>query len=446
MAVSRERSVKGLTPGGFSADARWVAVQHAGAAAFGLLLQVVLARLLRPSDYGPYLLAVSISTAAAYLCTLGMPTASVRILSVRETEGPTATSFLLRALLVVSIGSAIAIVALESPSGTRLIAGLIESTANASDARIGIAALLVSKCVQMLVTEAFRGLNQMRSSALIGGLLPPVISIITIVLLRLSGQSVSLLQALLITSGSILAVSLVGGLISWPRPSPRIARLSIRTVLVSYGLPLSVYQVAIYGLTQIDIWVVANQFDDHVLAVYGVAARTAGLLGAPLAIVTQAMMPRVAAASSDTEVSERWGSLIRRSTLMVFAVVLLAVAVLLVWGPSILGLVFGHDYRSAWPLLIVLSVGQLANTICGPCAAVLLMRGHMKVVAVASLFTTLQIAATGTLVSAKGPLAVAAVASVSLACLNVGLMLLAYKRTDILTFAKSPFHLGAHRA
>ena len=50
----------------------------------------------------------------------------------------------------------------------------------------------------------------------------------------------------------------------------------------------------------------------------------------------------------------------------------------LLLGSPILGLAFGDFYRDAWPVLAILSIGQLVNVWVGSCGYLLVMTGHQR--------------------------------------------------------------------
>lgn len=55
-----------------------------------------------------------------------------------------------------------------------------------------------------------------------------------------------------------------------------------------------------------------------------------------------------------------------------------ALAVFLLGGRQLVGLVFGPEFKAAAPLLIILTAGYLGNVIAGPCGTILAMTGHER--------------------------------------------------------------------
>lgn len=55
-----------------------------------------------------------------------------------------------------------------------------------------------------------------------------------------------------------------------------------------------------------------------------------------------------------------------------------ALAIFLFAGGRLIALVFGAEFSSAAPLLVILTAGYLGNALCGPCGTVLAMTGHER--------------------------------------------------------------------
>jgi len=110
-----------------------------------------------------------------------------------------------------------------------------------------------------------------------------------------------------------------------------------------------------------------------------------------------------------------------------------------VFGRKILEVIFGAEYRAAYPLLCILAAGQLINLAVGSCGQVLMMTGHQKtlmkislLVVVASIALAIPVAGT------YGVVGVAALFSISTVVQSVVTLLAVKQKLGIWTMARAP--------
>ena len=111
--------------------------------------------------------------------------------------------------------------------------------------------------------------------------------------------------------------------------------------------------------------------------VYRVAAAVSALVTLPLMAVHMPLAPAVARA----HVKQKRGELQRMLTTTVrWAFVgCLPIVIAIVWvGDWLLGVVYGQDFATAYPVLAVLALAQLFNVAIGSAGIVLQMTGHQR--------------------------------------------------------------------
>lgn len=114
---------------------------------------------------------------------------------------------------------------------------------------------------------------------------------------------------------------------------------------------------------------------------YSVAAKAATLITFILAGANAALAPSFSRSFAAGQL-ERMLVTLRRATALVLLTSLPIVLVLMIWGRPLLSL-FGSGFASAYPPLLVLSIGQLMNVATGPVGQLLNMTGHERDTAVA---------------------------------------------------------------
>lgn len=121
------------------------------------------------------------------------------------------------------------------------------------------------------------------------------------------------------------------------------------------------------------------------VAYFKVAMHAMTLIAFGLSSVNTVIMPDIARSYKEGDVSKTQQLLtssVRISSL--FSV--LMVTLLLMYGKELIGLLFGAEYLPAYPLLVILSIGQLFNVLMGSVGLVLNMTGNEKLALKSSIY------------------------------------------------------------
>src|SRR5690606_34719639 len=105
-------------------------------------------------------------------------------------------------------------------------------------------------------------------------------------------------------------------------------------------------------------------------------------------------------------------------------------------GKQILEFIFGPNYGSAWLVLVILSIGKLANSLTGSCGYLLLMTGHQKYALYSVLIVgSITLMSAILTVDAYGVVAVACCFSLGMFVQQMSLYVKARRELAISTFA-----------
>lgn len=156
---------------------------------------------------------------------------------------------------------------------------------------------------------------------------------------------------------------------------PRQDRTSWRAMAFPVLL-ISGFNVA---LSQTDTVMVGLLRDTTDAGVYALAARLASLVSFMLVSAGAVAAPMVATYHSSGE-RHRLQRLLQVATLIVALYAIPASALLIVGGRWALGW-FGEPFVGGYLALVILVVGQLVNSLCGPVGIILVMTGHQRLVA-----------------------------------------------------------------
>ncbi len=422
------------------AGAGWSLAGRVVVAASGLVAGAALTRLLPAAQMGTYLLASSIVVFVALIVGAGVNQLCVRYVAEYLAQGePARARWALRALLrlglVCATGGAVSFAAV-----TTVLAGSIGGS-ELAPLGVLLGAWVLVTAVQALICDSFRGLADIRAASLYGGPLASVLVVAALLALLASGHAIGVAGAVLIAV--VAAVfSAVGGALALrrrvqrlPAPPPAgVDRLRAPRVF-RVSLPLVLTTALLLVLSSADLWLLGASRPAAEVAAYGVAARTATLVGMPLLVIYGVLPPLIAGMYARGDLA-RLERLLRTAAMAAAAPAVLLTALFAVVGGPILALVYGEHYRTGALTLAVLSAGQAVSVLTGVCGQVLAMTGHQAVLWKITAGTVLGTVALLVLtVPAWGAPAAALVAASGLAVQNLGMAMAARRLTGLSTLA-----------
>jgi O-antigen/teichoic acid export membrane protein len=393
------------------------------AAFSGLLVAMLVTRQLSQPDAGHYFLLLSLVSVAALALGGGLNFSVVKLIAEAQAQGRRA-----RALGVIdlSVRSAVAAallagVLLALPAVRAL---LVEWLGH--DGRLPWMALwlwMVATAWQTLLAEIFRGLQNLFLASLFSGAASAVMSVLLLTAFDWLVPA-SLFTVVVAIAAATLASTAIAAACLWRTRGPlgtsveRDARLLWQT-----SAPLWVTQLTLLVLLQADIWILQGAGDSAEVALYGTAVRMTVLLTLPLTVLNAALMPVISARHALARHAELQ-RLLRDVASLAALPAGLAVLVFAAFGGALLAVLFGDAYRAAAPLMLVLSLGQLVNVLCGSAGYTLMMTGRQRdmmwiTIAAGALTIGLGLAA----VRSHGALGVAWASAVGLALQSVAMWL-----------------------
>lgn len=412
----------------------WSGVGYPLNAGLLFLSQVLVAQLVAPSEYGSYTVAVSVFTVAALIAQLGLPHTLLRRAAAALSRGneSEARHEITSALLIATGAAIVCGILLGSPLGEEFFkATFPRLTLAAVAALIGIKSAL--RVIENIVPEILRSFRDYSKATIFGQLLTNLLFCLALGVVMATTTDASVEDVLLI-SALASALALVPGLVAVATKlrGPRTSRPSIRGS-VEPALWLSTVGLAFIG--QLDMLVVGSLGNRHDAALYSAAFRLALLVGLPLVAVNQVVTPLIAGWHAQKQPQR-----IERTVRATAGIALVGAAaigiVYLVAGHFLLETLFGSFYNDAWTVLVILTVGQVAQTYAGSCGFSLLMTGNHRAYAgiiAVSVPMTLVLQVVGYKIGGIEGLAVATAVMLSLQ--NVAQLIVVRRRAGFSTSA-----------
>lgn len=389
---------------------------------------VMLARFMGSENYGLYGLLLSVATVS---CS-GV-VRSISVLLVRELAGARALkknsqmigiiTMIALLVLIVIIISAILINVLPAfdiavPNNLLLIIGLM----------LGLS----------MIGSLLRGLKRTASGLFVEQAARPLFLILAIFYI-INGDwttlSISFEQGVEVLIIALLcAIILGGGLLvkAWPAGLFQ-SGFTIDSRWIIKSLPLLLVLGYSQGISvQLPILMMGSMVEPTVIGNFRVADTMAGLISLTLIAANVALGPRIAALNAKGDMQEL-EHLIRIAASVICCVAIPLALVFMIFGTSLMPLIFGEEYMSAAGYLPVLCLAQVINSFCGPVMLALNMLGEEKENIKAIMFSLLLTLFIGWfLIDAYGGLGAAWAKTAGLAGWNFYLVWALYKNKNIL--------------
>jgi O-antigen/teichoic acid export membrane protein len=405
-----------------------------------LAATALLARLLSQEGLGAFGLAFSFATAGAMVAQLGVQQAVVRL--VAESMGSQRPGRARAAIRLVfrycTLGNGLVAVPLLMGGGSFLALRLWDSPLLASS-MVGIVVWIVAWSYQVLVSETFRGFQDLRSATIFGGVITWALAALLLGALGVAGGRVTLQRIILVLVVST-GISLIFATISLRRrvrQLPAGERLAARE-LTSLAAPMWINALTAFALTQADLWILGAFVAKEDVAVYFSATQLVALVSMSLMLVNLVVPPFIADLYARGE-HRRLQRILRNTATVAGIPALVVLAAFVLAGGPILSLVYGPAFGRGATVLALLSLGKLVNVGTGSCGVTMSMTGHHTALMTITVITsTLTVGGCLLVVDGFGMPGVAAVVCGGTILQNVAMWLETRRRAGIWTHMGLP--------
>lgn len=250
----------------------------------------------------------------------------------------------------------------------------------------------VPQMVSRIISSTLIGYGKLWQSNLVNETLSVAVTGFFLVLLWLLGLEINTINTAISYAGSrvvVMGVMLVV-LTTYNKGNFRkIARRPdyIGREMLAMGFPLLIANAALLVSSNADIVMIGWLSSAREVGLYSIASRLALLTNFLLQITTSAVAPKIAVLFRDNRVEEL-EAMIQKITIILVVTGVIPMVLFIVWGKPILSL-WGNEFSSAYPALVILAVGQFVNISTGPVGNLLIMTGSEKTVGNITMFTVL---------------------------------------------------------
>lgn len=154
-----------------------------------------------------------------------------------------------------------------------------------------------------------------------------------------------------------------------------IKRLGFRKIILQ-SYPMAISALSYFLMQSVDVLLLSKYDTFENVAYYSVAVKLATVTALALQSVNIIIAPKIAEIFNNND-KNSLNKLVKNSARLIFAMSLPALAVLALFSNFVLSL-FGENYTLARTSLLILLLGQLFNSLCGPVAIYLNMTGKQN--------------------------------------------------------------------
>lgn len=404
---------------------------HAFGAIMALALNLVLARILNVSEYGYYVFALAWVMVLAQLCRLGFHNSLIRFAASYRSasDWPGLRGLVIRSTEIVvgvSVITGMGLAGMAILLSERLPDGQVQALVVGGVVVVPTALAGVTQAA----LKAYRspGLGILSESALRPALVLLLVLIITVTVgidTAATAMGVTLIAA---TGVLVISRKWVDTRIG---PDVRGVEPEYRTYhWLRASLPMLMMASMQMVMRQSDVIMLGALESTDAAGLYYPAARISQLGGFGLLSVSAI----VASLISEYHTRGDYRQLQRVLTMAAIgtsAVTGVAVLGLFVGGKELLGL-FGQPYVAAFPVLMILLSGQVANALCGPVGFLMAMTGNQdRAFVIVTLGACLNVTLNFVLIPQYGPVGAAAATAISTIFWNVTMLIDAVRKCGV---------------
>lgn len=406
-------------------------------AGLSFLLQILLARRVDQVEFGIYSYCVTLLMLFSSVGRFGLDLGLVKQVSTAELRNgnESANAWLLSTLIFTVIFSTI--ISLPLYLSAETISALIFKDTRYAPVVMIFISLVPLYSIMFLLAEGLRGKKATTTASTIQVLIIPSV---IISYLLLSNDSIGLIKiGYLYICGIIFGIVL--GVYSWfyllrPAPILKVSYIGLATIS-RYGLPYFIGSIGSIVLTWSDTLIVGMVSEPENIAAYYAACKIATLTSFVLISVNSIAAPKYAAlyASGDIKTLEKISQL---STLLVALLALLPALIFVIFADELMSL-YGKGYNTGSIYLIILTLGQYINVLCGSVGLMLVMSHNQSLMAKVYIISAILTCAVSYLLGKEfGALGVAVGTALGTAFWNVWMLILVKKKVGFWMFSFKP--------
>jgi O-antigen/teichoic acid export membrane protein len=404
--------------------------------AFGVLNQIVLAKILGANGVGEVILALSLVKISSQIAKFGMEETMMRFvpryLDQKDKEKLKGTIFFsIKFSFMISIALGLLIFFLTNFISIRVFHSEMLLKL------IPVVVLAIPAWVTRdVIAGILKGYRDAFKALLPENLISPSIRLILFLLLTLRGIS-PVYAVIAFVAGEICAALLSIIFLTRKLASLKTVRKeheNTKVLRVAYTIVFS--SLSMFLFTQTDLWILGMLKTTWEVGIYGVAAKLVFLIYFPM-IAFGSIIPPIFSSTYSSGNYNELNRVTRESTRWILSMAMPIILVLLFEGNIILRYFYGLEFEAGYIVIITLTVAYLISSSTGLVGYFLQMTGqHTLYMKLNIIFGLLNLVLNLALIARFGILGAAVATAFSIAMLEIVCTFIIYKKFTILSLAK----------
>lgn len=400
---------------------------------FNLSISLFLARSLGPDEYGVYVFVLSVITLLGIPIHFGVPNLLIREVAryhLQHEWGKLKGIIKFSNIFCVITTSIVLIFSIV------YINLFYENTNNSSF--VFYSGLIVLPLIGMnrLREAVLQGLRYVVIAQIPEKIIQPLFFLITIFIFRYYIELSALISMILYAFAALFSF-LIGVLLllkKIPKESYKYQSVYCKNQWFKSIIPLALISGLNVICCQTDIFMLGIFLSSDQVALYRVAFSGAALVIFTLTAGNAVISPYFSRFHNSNDI-DKLQSLALKSARVNFIIALPIVFVLIVFGETLLSLLYGHIYIKSYTTMCILSISQLVNVSTGSVSVILTMTGHEKVTLYASIISTLiNVLLNYFFIQIYGIEGAACATGISIIFSNICLAYILWKKTSVVSF------------
>lgn len=363
----------------------WAFIGKLSTSVMTLVINVVLAHFLPPSDLGVYFLAFNLALLGAYLGTLGFEQTILKYVAHNMGEKMRANVVYVIKFSFISVMVGAIMVGVLYYFCSAWISKTVFQSPGLYTISILLIFWIVANILQILLGETFRGFQDIRFASIFGGVLSTATFIVSFYFcyyfewLEINLKNVIAIWVCSLVISNLLGIALlIKKIYSIKQEKDSLEKKSLKSKeLLSTAYPLMIVSVSSYILSQSDLWIIGMVRGDEDVAIYGAAAKLTMIVSMPVLIINAVVPPMIAEKFAQGKLKDLEKMLRFVCTLATIPALGL-VLLFTLFGGTILAQLFGSFYSEGALILFLLSIKQLFYVWFGASGTILAMTGKQK--------------------------------------------------------------------
>lgn len=344
-----------------------------------LAINVLLARILSPKEFGDYYILFSLVSVAVVTAQIGLNHTVVRLVAGYIGHGklPEAAIVVRKIFLYGILGSIIVAAIITTWLGDWIADDVFNSRPMKNSISFA-AILIIVLTIQKLLSETYRGYHDIRMSMISGGLITGVLTVIILTIVWIVDGNTTLKHVVVYLLYAATINIFITGIILLRKIIPQLKKdIVVKENIISITWYNWITSIVLLILVQTDLWILGIFRTQEEVAIYGSAMKLVLLVGIVFQIVNLVVPPLIAELFKKGRMNELERTL-RSTASMAGIPSFIILVVFILFGDTLLGALYGQYYKVGFTILVILSIGHAVNVWFGSCGFTLIMTGHQR--------------------------------------------------------------------